>query len=161
MKKIVIARHGECGFDFKLNTRGEVQMALLAKELEQRIGGGKILILSSPVNRARESAAILSSHFRTDVRHYHALWSGCDQPVDLLTTLNLVRKHKENTDALILVTHLEFTEQFPKFFAENELEAIHDSIDRFHGVGLNNGQAWMIDCYSMMLELVTTGCHLD
>ena len=87
-----------------------------------------------------DSAAILGKAFGVPFEEHEVLWSENRHPEDLPKTLELVRSKKETVDVLILVTHLEYVNRFPTYFAKEELGSYfpHDSI--------NKGEACDIEC---------------
>ncbi len=63
MKHLVIARHGNYGFDHRLNDYGREQMAYLGRALKDALNGSSVYIVSSPAPRAFESAEILKGNW--------------------------------------------------------------------------------------------------
>lgn len=105
--------------------------------------GETICILTSTVDRARDSAEILGNIFNIGFEEQAALHS---QPKDLPGIFNLVKCHK--ADVIILVTHLPYAENFPSYFAQEEL-----GISLQSGP-IGNGEAWVLDCLSKTLTHV-------
>lgn len=140
MKQLIVVRHGECGQDNRLNYRGYAQMVALAGKLKPFINGESVLIITSPTDRTRESARILGTAFGSEIEEYEVLWSENSHPEDFPGALELVRSQRDKADVLILVTHYEYTEGFPEFFAKEELEV------KLHAREIKKGEALVIDC---------------
>ena len=67
MSRIAIVRHGEFGVDNRLNKRGRAQMKKIARQIRESLDKGeKALILTSPADRAFDSAKVIS-----DILIYH------------------------------------------------------------------------------------------
>lgn len=105
------------------------------------MNGGRVVILTSIATRARESAEILGEIFGVEFEEHDVLWSGNRHSEDLPKALELVRSKKDDTDILVLVTHLEYVEEFPRYFGKNELGESSFPLD-----GVRKGEAWDIDC---------------
>lgn len=138
MKQLIVVRHGQYGYDGRLNDCGRVQIGALADKLRSLINGVTVMILTSTVDRARESAEILGSAFGVGFEEHEILWSENSHPEDLPGTLELVRSRKDNADVLVLVTHYEYVEEFPSYFAREELGT------SMHSRLIENGEAWVI-----------------
>lgn len=140
MKKLVLVRHGSYGGDDHLSSDGRRQIEALAKKLKTFVNGASIVILTSIADRARESAEILSSFFGVEHEQHEILWSENSHPEDFNGTLELIRSNSNKGDILILVTHYEYVEYFPSYFAEKELgAALHPRL-------IGKGEAWVVDC---------------
>lgn len=148
MKHLIIVRHGQYGPGQQLNDRGRAQIEALADRLKSFMNGVKVMILTSTADRARESAEILGSAFGVGFEEHEILWSESSYPEDLPGTLKLVRSRKDNADVLVLVTHYEYVEKFPSYFARNELGTPMSS-----GL-IEKGEAWVIDCFQKTLTHV-------
>lgn len=152
MKKLIIARHGAYGDDLNLSPFGQQQMMSLAKQIKGHINGDRVVILSSTAPRAQQSAEILAQHLGVIHQLHDLLWSDSDHPHDHHEALKLVRTHKDSVDVIVLVTHLEYGEEFPQFFSNRELNGT-----RMDGNGIGKGQAWIIDCELKRMLLITSG----
>jgi len=140
MKKLVVARHGQYGHDDRLNETGRDQVAGLAKKLEAHINSDSVLLLTSPVDRARESAEIIGSYFGVGLEEHEVLWSENDHPEDFPRALELVKSRQGDVDIIILMTHFEYVEHFPAYFAKKELEV------ELRCRLIEKGEAWVVDC---------------
>ena len=81
MKNLIIARHGLCAEDGNLDVCGKSQIVKLSIKLELVLTGGVVCVLSSTVDRAVQSARIVSWSFGVNgVEEYEVLAS---PPVDL------------------------------------------------------------------------------
>lgn len=118
-RKVIIVRHGYYGDDDGLNSHGIQQIHnLLPKIMEHIAGEENVLLLSSPATRAEDSVKILSAglnipyevheHFWSDNKHYQ----NDERALILMKT-----KAKEKADAtvVILVTHLEYANDLPRY----------------------------------------------
>ncbi|HEC94285.1 MAG TPA: histidine phosphatase family protein [Candidatus Kaiserbacteria bacterium] len=143
MKHLIVVRHGDY-YENGLSDDGRKKIKCLAHKLRPYVSGESVVILTSPVGRAYESAGILCSFFGVSCEKYEILWSENSHPKDFAGTLELVRLNNKS-DTLILVTHYEYVETFPQYFAMSEL-----------GISLSSyligkGEAWVIDCQQKVL----------
>lgn len=146
MDKLVIVRHGHYDSNDQLSECGRVQIRELSKKLKSSINGSPLLILTSNQDRARQSAEILGSAFNVGFEEYEILWSEGKHPEDLPGALELIRSRKNDAEVIVLVTHYEYVEDFPRYFGKNELgvELRSHLIDK--------GQAWVIDCQQKTIK---------
>lgn len=149
MRHLIVVRHGQYGYDERLNERGRTQICALAEKLKPFMDGSTVCILTSTADRARESAEILGSSFGIGFEEHEILWSEECHPEDLPGTLELVRSRKDKADVLILVTHLEYAEDFPTYFA---LEELGTSMGPSRSV--EKGEACLLDCSKKTLIYV-------
>ncbi len=147
MKILIVARHGEYVSD-ELDDRGKRQIADLVEKLSPIVGDREPLILSSTAGRAVESAEIIADHFNTSFDQHDVLWSENRHREDLPAALELVRLHQDETEVMILVTHLEYVERFPPYYGQEELEIYLDS------KAILKGKAWVIDCEAGTITLI-------
>ncbi len=152
MKKLILVRHGKYGSDDKLNASGRKQMDNLSETLKSIINGESVIILTSTAPRASESAEIISKSLNVPFEEHEILWSDNGHPEDIPKVLELVKFHKEKSDILILVTHLEYMDRFPTHFASKEL-----------GVAINfqrseKGCAFVIDCAEKTMSKIDAAC---
>ena len=139
MKQLILVRHGDY-FGNSLSGYGRNQIKLLASKLKPFINGHSVAILTSTAGRACESADILGSFFGVDYEQHEVLWSENRHRENFVEALNLVRLNKNKADTLILVTHYEYVQKFPRYFAEKEMN-VH-----FSSRLIGKGEAWVIDC---------------
>lgn len=147
MQRLIIVRHGDYG-GRSLTAFGREDIAKLGERLKSTINGGRILILTSTAIRARESAEILSQILGVEIEENEILGSE-DYMEDMEATLGLVRSKKEAADVLILVTHMEFVEEFPSLFGKEEL-----GVDYFPYRAIGKSEAWDINCEQKTITLV-------
>jgi len=148
MKYLILVRHGEYDRAYHLSSNGREQVVALAEKLKSFVNGSSVIIFTSIADRARESADILCSFFGVDYEKHEILWSENDHPANFLGTLNLVRSNKDRADILILVTHIEYVEDFPSYFTENELGT------KLRSTSVGKGEALVIDCQQKTLTHV-------
>lgn len=139
MKRLIILRHGEdIGDD--LTQSGRDKIGRLATDIAARIGEMPRVVLSSTRKRALATAGILADVLRADIRAQDVFVSGGgvrEEPPKALDAIAL-----ETADAVVVVTHLEYTEELPWHAGKRFLET--DAFPR--GRSLRKGQAWFIDC---------------
>lgn len=144
MKKLVVCRHGNYDEDKRLDASGRVQMGSLAHLLKPHLSGHSVRVLSSTAPRAVDSSVALLRELAIeglcDFETNPVLWSDEEHRKDLPAALELVRTKFEGIDVLILVTHFEYAEDFPSYFASRVL-----------GTGIRHrnvtkGGARIIDC---------------
>ena len=148
MEKLIVVRHGHYARDDKLSDRGRAEMAALAEKLKLHLDGLAVVILTSTADLARQSAEILGDFFVVDVEAHEVLWSEEIHPEDFAGALKLVKSFEHMADVLVLVTHYEYVERFPAYFAREEWKVSRES----HLIG--NGHAWVLDCSEKTLVLV-------
>jgi phosphohistidine phosphatase SixA len=148
MKKLVIVRHGDYGLDRCLNEFGKKNINNLAKQLKRRINSDSLMILSSPLERAKESAEIIAANFKVSFKENRILCSGGGYSENFPGLLKLIRNLQYDVDVLILVTHFEYTEGFPSYFGQQELGV------NFLTRGISKGKAWEIDCVKKNIALI-------
>ncbi|MDD5043709.1 MAG: histidine phosphatase family protein [Patescibacteria group bacterium] len=140
MDKLIIVRHGDYDSGAHLSNLGCEQMKALAEKLKTVVNGSSVCILTSPIGRALESAEILNSVFNVGCEQHKVLWSESRHPEDFPVALDLVRSHKDRAEVLILVTHYEYAEGFPRYFAKEELDV------QLRSESIQKGEALVIDC---------------
>jgi hypothetical protein len=134
MKKIIIVRHGDYSEIGKksLSNLGKKQMTNLAKRLFPEIENKNIIFVSSMAPRAIESAQILKDIWKKNgldlsFKKYNELWSGPDSAIERKRLNEEENKNisvqdfdwfknfikKSDCDVMVVVTHLEFVENFP------------------------------------------------
>lgn len=138
MKKLLITcRHG--AYDettFHLNDDGKWQMEALAACLKPIIEDRMICILSSEADRAIESAEILRNNLGLNaIERHELLWSESGRRPDYEKAKALVKQMLLTSDIVILVTHLEYTNGFSRYFID---ETIGKTLGSFE---LQKGQA--------------------
>ena len=123
MKHLFIARHAsydKYSMTSTLTEQGQQQYEALAAQI-QPITNGVIRLISSPKERAVNSAEILRQKLGLQTREETDVLFSCDRgdnPQQLerdLTQLFEVATGNKNADAVILVGHLEAVTAFPAF----------------------------------------------
>lgn len=146
MKNLIIARHGLCAEDGNLDVCGKSQIVKLSIKLELVLTGGVVCVLSSTVDRAVQSARIISWSFGVaEAEAYEILVS---PPVDLGAVYRLVSQFKGLCTHLIIVTHSEYTKDLPAYFGRVALGV------SFESHPLQPGQAWVIDCEEKTIRMI-------
>ncbi|HNW09126.1 MAG TPA: histidine phosphatase family protein [bacterium] len=146
MNHLILVRHGDYSHTGQLNNRGIIQIESLAQKIKMVSNGNRALILTSPADRARQSAEILGRNLSAQLITENILWSDCDHMEDFEGVLELVRAQSDQTETLILVTHYEYVESFPAYFARQEL-----GVDLPCWV-IERGEAWVIDCHQKAIS---------
>ena len=147
MKTLVIVRHGDYNGP-RLSDRGRNQMKTLGEKLQTLINGSSVLLLTSIAGRAKESAEVLGSVLGVGFEEHEILWSENSHRENLPGALELVRSRKDEADVLILVTHYEYVDEFPAYFANQELGV------QLRSNLIGKGEAWVLDCQQKTLEHV-------
>lgn len=146
MKRLILVRHGDYA-GRALTDFGRKQMQELAPALANSVVGNMFLV-SSPIQRAKESAAILAEHFRVPVNE-HGVWEAESDSSDNQGAFQFIGGIDANIDTLVVVTHLPFLQSFPAYFGKNEL-----NVSLPYG-GVDKGQAQVIDCEMKTMTRVT------
>ncbi len=144
MKYLVVARHGHDN-ENGLSPVGCEQIMGLAQKLKPLLAGSSVCILSSTAERALKSAEILGNVLGVIFERHEILRSGGSYFEDFPGALSLVKTFTDKIDALILVTHYEYAESFPSYFAEKELGV------RLQTWKIKKGEAWLLDCSAKTL----------
>lgn len=147
MRYLIVVRHGESGDDGHLSYEGNMEIARLAARLEEYIRGGTVRILSSPTDRAAESAEVFDLELDATLKIHDELSSDDRRPENHEAVLELVRSCRE-ADTVILVTHHGYTERFPSYFGRHVLSTTLESY------ALETAEAWVIDCEEKTLTLI-------
>ncbi len=130
MNKLIVCRHGQ--YDITtghLNDEGRECINLLAERLPLFVDGGSVLLLTSPIFCARESAEIIGSKLGVEVRTEDTL---CEYYSTIDKVVELVKEHGD-ADVLLLVTHGSFASSLPRYFVPMPTP------------NLRKGEAWLID----------------
>ena len=141
MKFMALVRHGNYN-SRGLTSDGQEQIGSLGDRLKGLLNGSTVAILTSPTRRAVESADILARVLDCTTEVHDVLESGggvypkCDE------VLALVHSWRDSVDAVILVTHLEYTEDFPRYFFQEEFRV------RMFSTNIPKGSAYVIDCHA-------------
>ena len=141
MHTLVIVRHGQSETNDLLTDRGVSQMEVLGDALRERYRNANFLVLTSAAPRARRSTNVLSKRLASmpAIETHETLWSQDKRPPDYDAVLELVDEREKAADVIVLVTHAEYADNFPSFYATARLGTRLDS----HYV--EHGRAWIVD----------------
>lgn len=140
MSRLAIVRHGDDGYDGRLNDIGRRQMQALGEKLAESFDQDSemALVLSSTAPRAVDSAEILAGLLQAPIEKHEVLWSGGIHPEDLEAVYKLVRSMRTRADLLVVVTHFEYAEEFPGFLGQRDLnQPYRESFGKGEGVVLD------------------------
>lgn len=146
MKRLILVRHGDY-VGRALTDFGRRQMQELAPALASSVVGNMLLV-SSLIQRAKESATILAEHFHVPVNE-HGVWEAEGDWSDNDGAFQFIGDVDTNIDTLVVVTHLPFLESFPAYFGKKAL-----NVSLSYG-GVDKGQAQVIDCEQKTMTRVT------
>lgn len=119
MQNLAIIRHGDYGSDDRIDQDGKRQMLRLSEKLEPVIHGGTTVILSSTAPRALDSAAVLAEALGgIPVEQHPLLWSDNRHREDVPAALKLLASAGDQANSILVVTHLEYTEELPARFSQ-------------------------------------------
>ncbi len=141
MKKLIVVRHG--AYDvatMNLHDIGRRQMLDISPKIHDAIGNDTAIILSSTAPRAEQSAQVLADQLNTDIELHEVLWSESGRPTKPDTVLELIKSHDEK-DVVILLTHLEYTDIFPAYYARRVLNTNPEC-----QLPLSKGEMLILDC---------------
>ena len=120
-KQIILVRHGDYnGNDGHLSAQGAIDIKKLTENfLQKLIKNHSFAVHGSAADRAKESAEIIRDilHPTTFIIE-DKLWSDAQHREDFEWLYSFIQS--QTVDVLILVTHLEYVEYFPKFLREKE-----------------------------------------
>ncbi len=129
MKHLIVVRHGDYAVGGILSEQGKKQINSIALQLTSLRHNKPSVILTSPAPRAQESADILQQKLGiTDCVQIRFFWSDTTAPAptyykdrDPSKVMDIINQYSDK-DVVIVVSHLELVNQFPRFFAINSLE---------------------------------------
>lgn len=126
MKQLILMRHAPYGEDDRISPQGIEITLNIAPRIFREIHGDKILLLSSTAPRAMDTSKILVDHIaalKPDVvrEDHEELWSDNEHYPNNRVVEALVNSKKDNFDTIILVTHLEYAENFLQHYFGREL----------------------------------------
>jgi broad specificity phosphatase PhoE len=142
-KKVILIRHGEYISiePYNLSDEGRKSIGQLAIKLIPEIKDKNVVFLSSMANRATQSAEILQTIWKEngialDLEKRYEVWSGTDARQEAARLLEEEQKeisvfnHRwldefikaSDKEVVIVVTHLEFVEDFPPIFGFSDRE---------------------------------------
>lgn len=149
MEKVIILRHGDYDRMRNLSEKGKDQIRRTAEFLRPHIEGKSIVLLSSPVGRAVQSAQELKERLgiASSVELHDALDSN-----HVTRTANVMDLIEQQTaDVVLVMTHFELTKYLPRSWAHKHL-----SVKNFPEEPLMKGGAWIIDCEAKTCEEIQT-----
>lgn len=116
--KLVMVRHGEYKNDH-LTVEGLQQADALAKILLQHAQGKRVRVMTSPLERAVETAVIIAKAYDCgDPTRHDMLFDGIIHPFSGHDLMGFVPKQIGEVDVLILVTHEPACEHFPPMLGQ-------------------------------------------
>jgi len=156
VKKLIVVRHGYDQEDH-LTEGGQEGIRELALNLQLEVDGhGSVTIVSSPVQRAMESAAIISEVLRKpfDVhtvldREAQVLPFSQNELRDYPITFELVQVLELIHDVVILVTHAGTACCFPMYYKIHALGLLQEPY-RITG----KGEAQILDCETGVIRVI-------
>ncbi|MCM2339390.1 MAG: histidine phosphatase family protein [Burkholderiales bacterium] len=120
MKKLVLIRHGDY-VDISLTNEGREQLKELGEKLKNKFSQFSFIILYSPTERTKESKEILERYLNCDTEEVEALRSsGGELNSKQVEEILKMIENKSDRDIVILVTHFEFTTDFPNIYGETK-----------------------------------------
>lgn len=143
MNQLVVIKQGRYDDDGQLNDCDLAKLGKLAARVKQAMEGATVLIVTSPVDRDRESGEILKRAFEVGVEECEVLWLGNFFPEDFPGTLELIREYQNEAEVLVLVTHYEHeyenVKNFSEYFAREKMKVPLGSRPN------KNGEAWVLN----------------
>jgi broad specificity phosphatase PhoE len=125
--KIFLLRHAKKqsgSGDIELSYEGRMEAQKLAKKFSSILKGENVIIWTSSAQRALETATIVKDGIKDDVQVKEflveeKLWSDNNHPYDFVWLKEKISSF--NDDNLIIISHLEYVQEFPCEigFAEN------------------------------------------
>lgn len=142
MDLLIIVRHGTYGPGGRLNDDGRRQMSDIAEKLETLVTNKRIIVLSSTADRAFEGAKIISGALSAPLEKHKILWSESCHPENFPGLLEMIRTRQNEADCFILITHLEYVTNFPRYFAKQEwgVEVPYMNVSKGEAVVLHHAQ---------------------
>lgn len=144
-----VVRHGSYS-GFNLNAEGEAQMLAVAEVIKPLVPDvERLVILHSTVTRAEQSAMILADTVGGTLRGRIVLESHADKQPKLTEAWALVQEAvRGGARGVVVVTHLEYTEQLPMYVVEQLGLTVHCPYQ------LQKGQAWLLDLRTKTARVV-------
>jgi phosphohistidine phosphatase SixA len=132
--KVILVRHADynlaTGNNPEISEKGKVQTTKLAGAIKKFLKDGGIhTIWTSPAARALQTANILAAELCINVELCHEkLWSDNTHTPDFSWLQQMVGEYADIPplcDVLIIVTHLEYVQQFPAYIGLKENQAAY------------------------------------
>jgi phosphohistidine phosphatase SixA len=127
MKKCIVIRHANYDDTLTnepLNNSGKTQITKIASYLSNIITPDcKVKLLTSPALRAKNSAELLSSIIAIQFECCEDLWVNPNQSVEAKSVVNeILKAYTSECDILILISHLEYCNEFPYYISKQILK---------------------------------------
>ena len=158
MKHLIVVRHGDYAVGGILSEKGKIQINSIALQLTNLNLSKKAVILTSPAPRALESADIIKQ--KLGIKDYVEIpffWSDTTAPTptyykdqDPSKVMTIVNEYEER-EVVIVVSHLEVVNQFPKYFMQEMFGKIASCPK------LEKGEALHIDVLKQSFKLLKDG----
>ncbi len=116
--KLAMVRHGEYE-NSHLTTEGQQQAVTLAQILVQHAQGSRVRVMTSPLDRAVETAVVIAKAYGCgDPTRHDMLFDGILHPFGGSALMDFVPSQIGEVDVLILVTHEPACEHFPPMLGQ-------------------------------------------
>jgi phosphohistidine phosphatase SixA len=154
MKHLFVVRHGVYDSNKRLGLAGKMQIECIGEQIQQILNGGSSYLMSSTAPRATDSSEILEKQLNlaTKVELMNRLWTGVDgfgfNP-NYKQLMRMVKKRGENVDGLVIVTHFEVAEYFPRLFMYQEFKKEEDFTGK-----VKTGQAVHINMQAQSYDIL-------
>lgn len=141
MRKLVIVRHAEAYYTGELKKEGLGILMSTSRYLKEIVGESSVEIICSSSRRALNTAELIKKVLFTQgvILGYSELWSDIEHSENLERALTIINKHS-NAEILIVVTHLEYAEDFLQYYI---LRKFGKHIDP---TITPKGEAWICNC---------------
>lgn len=137
MKRLILVRYGNY-VGSSLTDSGRKQIRNLIPALVESVVGN-ILLVCSPVQRAKESATILAEHFKIPIIE-NPVWKAEGDWSDDVGAFASIADIDPSVDTLVVVTHMPFMYSFPPYYGIKALGV------PLHYGAVEKGEAQVIDC---------------
>ena len=151
MKFLIVARHADYDKNNDVSPLGLEQMEKMIEALAAFVNGKKVLLLSSNAPRAYKCAKMISEKFKISFEEHKELWAKDRLEVDVDRLFELLQSKKGDFEIIILMTHLEYVEEFPAHFAHNVLSM--DMSSEWPPIPLK-GEACVVDCLNKSFQII-------
>jgi len=131
LQKLVVVRHGEYDMRDHLTDKGRQKAADLAEILATQLNGLSVALLSSTADRAVEMSEILATRLGVEFEKHDCLHSGGGhiRRDELSDAIELVAEKGETHEVVILSTHLEYIDEFPRLWGKTQGLSIREEMD--------------------------------
>lgn len=147
MKRLIIVRHGRYE-NGHLNEKGIEQIRTLSTRIKELVGGANVIVLSSPIRRAKESAQIIAGEVQGEVvEHDEFSYHNCDEE-DVIQACEIVYEVAEKYENVVVVSHKENCGSIIEYFSKTNLSKT------FPRILVNQGDAWVIDTTTNSIEII-------